>query len=356
LINLLYDEVLFKFSHKDGAVTSISFLTDTGLGQSIMASTSQDNGSIILWDLNAHKILAVMDTPHSGKDVTHLSFVLNEPVLVSASDDDNSIKMWLFEKGQLKPRLLRERSGHAEAPHMIRFYGGLDDPNMQGARNLITCSKDGNLRDISLLNELQSMNFSKKKQLTKIHDGLDSGSVNQFAFSQFRENDWQNVLTCHVEGQGKAKDSVHAKPYLWSTANHSIAKVQPQIKTNVQSRVTSVSITRCGNFGILGFANGVIVKFNMQSGKERGVFTLDHKSPVGETIHKAEVTGLCIDNLNRYLVSSSKDRSIKLWDFYRCKLLKSYQTDFPINNLCYSPVSDLIAFSGNDLSMTILNP
>lgn len=149
---------------------------------------------------------------------------------------------------------------------------------------------------------------------------------------------------------------MHAKPYLWSTANHSIAKVQPQIKTNVQSRVTSVSITRCGNFGILGFANGVIVKFNMQSGKERGVFTLDHKSPVGETIHKAEVTGLCIDNLNRYLVSSSKDRSIKLWDFYRCKLLKSYQTDFPINNLCYSPVSDLIAFSGNDLSMTILNP
>ena len=99
LINLLYDEVLFKFSHKDGAVTSISFLTDTGLGQSIMASTSQDNGSIILWDLNAHKILAVMDSPHSGKDVTHLSFILNEPVLVSASDDDNSIKMWLFEKG-----------------------------------------------------------------------------------------------------------------------------------------------------------------------------------------------------------------------------------------------------------------
>jgi WD40 repeat protein len=143
-----------------------------------MASTSQDNGTITLWDLNAHKILAEMETPHSGKDVTHLSFILNEPVLVSASDDDNSIKMWLFEKGQLKPRLLRERSGHAEAPHMIRFYGGLDDSNMQGARNLITCSKDGNLRDISLLNELQSMNFSKKKQLTKIHDGLDSGAVN----------------------------------------------------------------------------------------------------------------------------------------------------------------------------------
>ncbi len=64
-----------------------------------MASTSQDNGTITLWDLNAHKILAEMEAPHSGKDVTHLSFILNEPVLVSASDYDNSIKMWLFEKG-----------------------------------------------------------------------------------------------------------------------------------------------------------------------------------------------------------------------------------------------------------------
>lgn len=155
LINLLYDEVLFTFAHKEGTVGSISFLTDSSLGQSLMASTSLDDvGSIVLWDLNARKILAEMSGPHSGRDITHLSFIANEPVLISASEDDNSLKMWHFEKGQLKPRLLRERSGHAEAPNMIRFYGGQDDPSMQGARNLITCSRDGNLRDISLLNEL----------------------------------------------------------------------------------------------------------------------------------------------------------------------------------------------------------
>jgi len=73
---------------------------------------------------------------------------------------------------------------------MIRFYGGDDDAIMHGARNLITCSADGNLRDISLLNELQSMNFSKKKQLTRVNDGLGAGPVKQFAFSTFREHDW----------------------------------------------------------------------------------------------------------------------------------------------------------------------
>ena len=128
LVNLLYDEILFTFSHKEGSVSSISFLSDSSLGLSLMASTSLDVGSIVLWDLNARKIMAELTTPHSGKDISHLAFIANEPILISASEDDNSLKMWQFEKGQLKPRLLRERSGHAEAPHMIRFYGGLDDP------------------------------------------------------------------------------------------------------------------------------------------------------------------------------------------------------------------------------------
>ena len=118
-----------------------------------MATSSHQSGRIVLWDLNAKKIWAQMEKPHSGRAISSLEFISNEPVLVSVSEDDNSIKMWLFEKGQVHPRLLKERCGHAEAPHMIRFYGGLDDPRMHGARNLITCSKDGNLRDISLLNE-----------------------------------------------------------------------------------------------------------------------------------------------------------------------------------------------------------
>ena len=35
-----------------------------------------------------------------------------------------------------------------------------DDPVNQGARNIVSCSPDGSLRDISLLNEFQSMDFS----------------------------------------------------------------------------------------------------------------------------------------------------------------------------------------------------
>jgi U3 small nucleolar RNA-associated protein 21 len=99
MVNLLYDEVLFSFKHREGAVKSISFLTDSGLELSLMASTCYHSGAITLWDLNAKKIWAVMPAPHGTRDVTHLDFMQNEPILVSASEDDNSIKMWHFEKG-----------------------------------------------------------------------------------------------------------------------------------------------------------------------------------------------------------------------------------------------------------------
>lgn len=198
------------------------------------------------------------------------------------------------------------------------------------------------------------MNFSKKKQLMKVNDGLAAGSVNQFAFSTFRENDWQNLLTCHSEGQGQVRDTVHAKPQLWSSVNHTISKVQVQMETNTQHKVTSVAVTRCGNFGVLGFANGTITKFNMQSGKERGVFGIDRR---GMSLHTAEVTGLAVDAMSRNLISCAKDKTVKLWDFYRCKLIQTYSAmEHPIANLTYSAQSDLIAFSSSDLSMTILNP
>ena len=66
------------------------------------------------------------------------------------------------------------------------------------------------------------MNFSKKKQLKNMQDGLEAGPVKSFDFSQFRERDWSNVLTCH-ESLVYGADA--PTPHLWSYANHSITKV-----------------------------------------------------------------------------------------------------------------------------------
>jgi U3 small nucleolar RNA-associated protein 21 len=38
--------------------------------------------------------------------------------------------------------------------------------------------------------------------------------------------------------------------------------------------VTSGKVTNCGNFALIGFSNGQIIKFNMQSGKSRKRFRI----------------------------------------------------------------------------------
>ena len=82
-----------------------------------------------------------------------------------------------------------------------------------------------------------SMNFSKKNltrsDLSKETGDVGFGMVTQFDFSEFRERDWQNVLTC----QDKSK-----APFLWSSANHSISKV-PVEDLNPKVRVTSVAVS-----------------------------------------------------------------------------------------------------------------
>lgn len=90
----------------------------------------------------------------------------------------------------------------------------------------------------------------------------------------------------------------------------------------------------------------------MQSGKDRGVFIskLDN-----ETIHTQEISGLGIDSLNKQLVSSSLDSTIKLWDFFRRELLKTFTTQYPVENLVYNRLNDIIAFSQTDMTLTIMN-
>jgi len=163
------------------------------------------------------------------------------------------------------------------------------------------------------------------------------GKIRHMGFSEFRERDWQNVLTCHQD---------QASPYMWSYANHTISKVavaSPEHLTNV--KVTSVAVSQCGNFGVLGFANGSLTKFNLQSGKDRGVFKASHSN---------EITGLGMDALNHFLVSCSLDKTIKLWDFYAMKLLSSFTVESPVDNLVYNQKNDLIAISCTDLSLTLL--
>lgn len=77
---------------------------------SLLASITESKSggsSIVFWDLNKQQIHQKLNAAHDGHQITDIQFMNKEPVLVSSSNDANSVKMWLFEKGLLVPRLLR---------------------------------------------------------------------------------------------------------------------------------------------------------------------------------------------------------------------------------------------------------
>ena len=124
VINLLYNEKLAKFRQTGGSIKSLTFSSATDMEASLLASIVEGSPEVVLWDLNKKTIYAKMENVHSGKPISDVQFLANEPVIVTSSHEGNSLKMWLFENGNVVPRLLRQRSGHASQPCKIRFYGG----------------------------------------------------------------------------------------------------------------------------------------------------------------------------------------------------------------------------------------
>jgi len=117
LHNLRFDTTLLTFNVPDSQITAVSFRTD---GPAIL-SAATNAGRITIWDLDAKRLMAVMKDVHDGP-VVAARFLSEQPLMIT-SGTDNSIKMWLFDHPDQKPRLLRERSGHSQPPRRIRYFG-----------------------------------------------------------------------------------------------------------------------------------------------------------------------------------------------------------------------------------------
>ena len=273
---------------------SMSFSTSLSLKRSLLA-TSNGN-SITLWDLNEKKTFYSIDI---GENDYNVMFLPNEPIMIASSDRDNSIKMFKFDESTSIPSLIKQRKGHKCPPKKIRFYG--ESVNNECDR-IFSCD-DTTMRNMSMINEHNSLEFSFKKVYDKIFKNNKlNRKIIDFAFNEFRERDWANVAVIISD---------YETPVLLSSDTNSITANQPKLKT--QSKCTAIEVSMCGNFGFVGFENGSIECFNMQSGKSKWVINQAHQSAV---------KSIKTDGLNSMLVSiGENDTDIKFWDIFSQKFI-----------------------------------
>ena len=98
--------------------------------------------------------------------------------------------------------------------------------------------------------------------------------------------------------------------------NKSLTKTKLQLSSERQAKITAIFITHCGNFAVVGYSDGQIIKFNMQSGLQRSKMSL--KKTKG-------ISFLYVDSYNKFLFAMTETSYLLLCDFYKGKLIKYYQ-------------------------------
>ncbi|EAS07174.2 Utp21 specific WD40 associated domain protein (macronuclear) [Tetrahymena thermophila SB210] len=291
--------VSFKINHKP---LSLSF---SKVDQPLLA-IGDEKGSIVIWDLNEKKIFASLKSVFQGS-VTSINFMPNEQVFIAASGRDNAVLQFRYEEyEENKFAVLRRREGVIDSLKQVRFA---NDLHIFGC----TSNQESEIRDFSMINECMSVTFSSKDQsktkLKRKHIYTEQNAAStineilEFSFSMNRANDWANVLTCHKESD---------KPCIWSSEDHSIIKKDLVLYENSKSKeqnfqITTVYVTKCGNFGVLGLDNGRVIKINMQSGAFQRAFADEHEG---------SITSIFVNNYNKYLITADNNGKMVIWDFF----------------------------------------
>ena len=325
LHNFKYDKTLMTFYQEFGLVTSIAFRTD---GPPIMA-TGSGGGHITVWDLEKREYKHTLYDAHTGT-VTGVRFLQKQPLLVS-SGSDNSLKIWIFDNPDGSGRLLKSRSGHSGPPTSCMFYGSYGNV-------ILTSGQDRALRYTAIMRGEQCHEFSQgslgkmsKKSGMQVED-LRLPPVTCLAACKSREDDWDNVVTCHV-GMKQA--------VTWTTKKRSVGAQKLTVEGNTGDIACAVDISSCGNFVVVGYHSGDLHKFNIQSGHHRGVLKG----------HKGRIKGVSIDTANLMAVSTSADASIRFWDFKKCATTATVACHCPVVISKLHRESSLLAVAFDDFSM-----
>ncbi|MES1918579.1 rRNA-processing protein utp21 [Bonamia ostreae] len=159
--------------------------------------------------------------------------------------------------------------------------------------------------------------------------------------SQAKERQWWNIITCHEKSN---------KAITWSFENKAMNKKKLSLKE--KTIITTVSLSVCGNFCVVGTQSGNIYKFNMESSHFREKFIDEN---IGKSAHAGAIFGLCFESFNKTLISGATDSIIKVWNFEEARILRFLELRSPITKMKLHLETNLLGVTTNDFEITLID-
>ncbi len=171
---------------------------------------------------------------------------------------------------------------------------------------------------------------------------------------------WESVVTAHEN------DNL-ARTWFWGRKRAG----RWTLKTGDSKPVSSIAMTACGTFAIVGSSGGSIDMYNLQSGIHRRKFPpkpspvdvkqlrlrqLRNDTESADQGHHGSISGITVDALNQSMVSCSLDGSIRFWDF--ATGLQTHQliaASYAPTALRYNAPSGLLSLACDDLCIRVLD-
>jgi U3 small nucleolar RNA-associated protein 21 len=157
-----------------------------------------------------------------------------------------------------------------------------------------------------------------------------------FDAEEIRENDWDNVVTCHWG---------HSVAQTWRLQNKSIGrhKLKPQYAP-ANSSATVATVSHCGNFALIGYLSGHVEIFNIQSGLHRGCIA-----------HDGAVKGIVIDAISQGVVTRSADKTLKFWTFKSKHHISTDTLEEAVCQMVYHKESLMPAVALDDFTIHVMD-
>ncbi|KAF1474268.1 WD repeat-containing protein 36, partial [Pygoscelis antarcticus] len=337
--NIKFDETLMKFQQDWGPITAISFRTADG--HPVMAAGSPI-GHIALWDLEEKKLMCQMQDAHSTA-IAGMSFVPGEPLLIT-NGADNAIRVWIFDGPGGTGRVLRSRMGHSAPPTKIRYHG-------QNGEQILSAGQDGTLQSFSTVHEKfnkslgrGSINKKKSKKKGLKLDTMALPPITVFASEVAHQSDWDSIVACH---QGY----ITCTTWNYQKTSMGAHKLRPEEFSKhkpIDICATSVDITSCGNFAVIGLSTGQVDVYNMQSGIHRGRYGK-------ERAHEGAIRGVAVDGLNQLVITAGSEGLIKFWKFKTKDLVYSTELLSSPSGILLHRDSGILGIAFDDFSISILD-